>query len=36
MPDKIDIAYTINKDTWNGRNNLQLVVKDIHESNDST
>ena len=30
-PDKaVDIAYTIDLDTWNGNNRLQLKIKDIH------
>ncbi|GMQ78528.1 MAG: single-stranded-DNA-specific exonuclease RecJ [Anaerolineae bacterium] len=31
LPDQVDLAYTINKDDWNGRNALQLVIKDIRE-----
>jgi single-stranded-DNA-specific exonuclease len=29
MPQHIDIVYTINVNEWNGRRDLQLVVKDI-------
>ena len=31
LPDQVDLAFTINKDDWNGRNSLQLVIKDIRE-----
>ncbi len=27
--DKVDIVYTIDRDTWNGNNKLQLKIKDI-------
>jgi len=27
--DKVDIAYTIDENTWNGRKNLQLIIKDL-------
>ncbi|OGH13914.1 MAG: single-stranded-DNA-specific exonuclease RecJ [Candidatus Levybacteria bacterium RIFCSPHIGHO2_01_FULL_38_26] len=29
--DKVDIAYTIDKDTWNGNKKLQLKVKDLRK-----
>jgi single-stranded-DNA-specific exonuclease len=31
LPDQVDLAYTINVNEWNGRRNLQLMVKDIRE-----
>ena len=31
LPDQIDLAYAVNRDDWNGRSALQLVVKDIRE-----
>ncbi len=33
LPDQVDLAYTIGRNDWNGRTNLQLVVQDIRESN---
>ncbi len=30
--DKIDVAYTIDKDSWNGNSKLQLKVRDIKSS----
>ena len=32
LPDKVDLAYSINVNEWNGKTNLQLVVQDIQES----
>ena len=32
LPDRVDLAYTINKDDWNGRDSLQLMIKDIRET----
>lgn len=29
LGDKVDVAYTIHENTWNGRTNLQLRIKDI-------
>lgn len=31
LPSRVDLAYTINVNEWNGRRDLQLVVKDIRE-----
>ena len=30
--DSVDIAYTLDRDSWNGNDKLQLKVKDIHTS----
>lgn len=32
LPDKVDIAYTIGVNEWNGRRDLQLVVQDINQA----
>jgi single-stranded-DNA-specific exonuclease len=32
LPGHVDLAYTINVNEWNGRRDLQLVVKDIREA----
>jgi single-stranded-DNA-specific exonuclease len=32
MPDRVDIAYTINLNEWRGQQNLQLMVKDVKET----
>jgi single-stranded-DNA-specific exonuclease len=32
LPSRVDLAYTINVNEWNGRRDLQLVVKDIREA----
>lgn len=32
LPAKIDVAYTIGVNEWNGRHDLQLVVKDIQSA----
>ncbi len=32
LPGRVDLAYTINVNEWNGRRDLQLVVKDIREA----
>jgi hypothetical protein len=29
--DKVDVAYTINEDTWQGNKKLQLKVKDLRK-----
>lgn len=34
LPGRVDLAYTINVNEWNGRRDLQLVVKDIREAGD--
>lgn len=34
LPGRVDLAYTINVNEWNGRRDLQLVVKDIREARD--
>ncbi len=31
--DRVDIAYTVNEDTWNGVSKLQLKLKDIKKTN---
>ena len=31
LPEIVDLAYTVNRDDWNGRSSLQLMVKDIRE-----
>ncbi|MGD2078479.1 MAG: single-stranded-DNA-specific exonuclease RecJ [Chloroflexota bacterium] len=33
LPERVDIAYTINVNEWNGRRDLQLVVQDIQSPN---
>ena len=32
LPGQVDLAYTLNVNEWNGRRDLQLVVKDIREA----
>jgi single-stranded-DNA-specific exonuclease len=32
LPDRVDLAYSINVNEWNGRRELQLVVQDIRQS----
>jgi single-stranded-DNA-specific exonuclease len=32
LPDKVDIVYTIGVNEWKGQRNLQLIVKDIQET----
>jgi single-stranded-DNA-specific exonuclease len=33
LPERVDIAYSINVNEWNGRRDLQLVVQDIRSPN---
>jgi hypothetical protein len=35
LPDRVDLAYKLNVNEWNGRRDLQLMVEDIRpaESN---
>jgi single-stranded-DNA-specific exonuclease len=36
LPDEVDLAYTIGVNEWNGRRDLQLVVQDIREVEESS
>jgi single-stranded-DNA-specific exonuclease len=35
MPPRVDIAYTVGVNEWNGRRNLQLVVQDIRAATET-
>lgn len=34
LPERVDLVYTLGINEWNGRRDIQLVVKDIQESGD--